>query len=84
MVNDFIKLVQKWKVQNDDEEESDESLSFCSRLTFIGMYKLLSTTKLVFSVLSFSSCVVYILREDQMERAADSYRQGRNGEKFYR
>lgn len=61
MVNDFIKLVQKWKVQNDDEEESDESLSFCSRLTFIGTYKLnFSTTKLVvFSFELFIVCSLY-------------------------
>ena len=38
MVNDFIKLVQRCRVKKEDEDEKDESLSFCTRLTFIGRY----------------------------------------------
>lgn len=46
--------------------------------------KNLPVTSNFVSVLSLSCCIVYIIREVQLERAATEYRMNKRGEKFYR
>ena len=85
MVNECIKLARRLK--KSDDVEKDKSLAMFTRCCFIceytsGIY--LPVRWQQYSVLSLSCCIIYIIREVQLERAANEYRANRRGEKFYR